>query len=531
MIARFARRPGDTGSRIGRELLEKGVSDMTTQLVTPEVEVDKIEVVDGFNSRRHFDQAELKALAKTIEENGMIEPLAVKRLAEDRFALVAGERRYRAAKIAGLKKVPVVLRSGNARAEAFIENHHRADLNPIETALDLRAYGQEFGKSTAKDIAKLAGKRPEWVADHLRLLNLPQEVQRYISEGHVPMSAEPKLRKIAEGFPAVAVAVCEVAKQNEITGKAFLDRFPELFAAAAEVKVAGKPPMISARRFRVSEVAKGKKGKALVEKVNSVLPHYRQSEDPEVELGEAELDAARAAGCLVELPSERNGYRSVVGFITDKAFAADLIDREVDRIEKEHAEAQARAEAEKADKKAVQQKLREERKASGEETPQAKAKRLAKLARRFNEDLGNNLLRGRRAARRRSHGLQRAKAIAYLLIEQNEDLAAQGLRLTSPQLQEVEVKTLKSGKRKETVIYPDPAACRAELERRVEAARTEAEVMETLSEALIAAHLADEEELPRSKRVHWRHSLPAKAEKLLSAEIKEMRPRRSRKAA
>lgn len=504
---------------------------MTTQLVTPEVEIDKIEVIDGFNSRRHFDQAELKALAKTIEENGMIEPIAVKRLSEDRFALVAGERRYRAAQMAGLKKVPVALRNGNARAEAFIENHHRADLNPVETALDLQAYGQEFGKTTAKDIARLAGKRAEWVADHLRLLKLPEEVQRYIADGHVPMSAEPRLRKIAEGFPTVAVAVCEVAKQNEISGKAFLDRFDELFSAAAAVKVAGKPPMISARRFRVSEVAKGRKGKALVEKVNSLLPHYRQSEDPEVELGEAELDAARAAGCLVELPTERNGYRSVVAFLTDKAFAADLIDREVERIEKERAEAEAAAKAAKEEKKQEQRKLRQERKESGEETPQEQAKRLARLARRFNEELGNNLLRGRRAARRKKHGLRRAKAIAHLLISQNEGLAAQGLRLTSPQLQEVEVKTLKSGKSKETILYAEPDACTVELLRRVEAARSEGEVMEVLSEALIAAHLADERELPKGKRVHWRYSLPAKVEKLLSAEIKEMRPRRSRKAA
>lgn len=505
---------------------------MSTQLLTPEIEIDKIEVIDGFNSRRDFDEDELARLAETIKAHGIVEPIAIRRLGEDRYALVAGERRFRAAKLAGCTKVPVALRAGNPRAEAFIENHHRADLNPIETALDLVAYGAEFGKATAKDIAKLAGKRPDWVADHLRLLKLPEPVQRYIAAGEVPMSAEPRLRKIAEASPEIAAVICEVAKRSGISGGAFNERFADLFAAAGEAKVAGKPTMIPAPRFRLSQVARGKKRRALAEKLNAVSATYMRSEDPEVSLGEPELDAARAAGCLVELHVEGlGGFRSTLAYITDKAFAVDLIEREVARIEKERAEREAAAAAEKAENKDRQRQLREQRKESGEETPQAKAKRLAALARRFNEDLGNNLLRGRRAARRKKHGLARAKAVAHLVIADNPHLAARGLRLTSPRLQEVERRTLKSGKVKEAVLYAEPEQCTAELARRVDGARSEAEVMEALAEALLAAALADEDELARGKRVHWHVSLPPEVEKLLAAEIKEMRPRRARKAA
>jgi ParB/RepB/Spo0J family partition protein len=503
---------------------------MTTQLQTPEVGIDKIEVIEGFNSRRHFDEAELEQMAETIKTLGVIEPVVIRRLGKDRYALVAGERRFRAAKRAGLKKVPITLRGGNPRAEAFIENHHRAGLDPIETALDLKAYGEEFGKSTAADIAKLANKRPDWVAGYLRLLKLPEEVQRYISAGHVPMSAESKLRPIAETHPAVAVAICEVAKRKGYAGKAFHDHFVDLFVEAGEVKLKGKPTMIPAPRFRLSRAVTAKKKRAaLAERINAARPYYNQHEDPDIEIGETELDAARAAGCLVELHLERRGYRSTTAYITDKAFAADLIERALERGDKERAEKEAAAQAAKAEARDGQRKLREKRKARGEETPQAKAKKTAKLARRFNEDLGINLLKKRTAARRKKHGLARAKAVAYLLIAGNPDLAVRGLRLTCTQLQDVEVKQLKNGGQREKVSYATAEQCNEELLRRVDGARSEAEVNEVLAESIIAGLLADQDELPLAKRNRWLGAVADKLGKVLAADIKEVRPRRTQK--
>src|SRR4029077_19447745 len=174
-----------------------------TKVRSPEVDINLIHVVDGFNSRQHFDPDELKRMAETMKLDGIVAPLRLKQREDGEFDLVAGERRYRAAKIAGLKKVPWVPSTGNARAEAFIENMHREDLNPIEAALDLKAFGEEFGLTTDEAIAKRAkvGKTltagAKWVGAHRRLLDLPDEVQAHIAAGDVPVPAAPQLRQVA----------------------------------------------------------------------------------------------------------------------------------------------------------------------------------------------------------------------------------------------------------------------------------------------------------------------------------------------
>jgi ParB family chromosome partitioning protein len=115
----------------------------TTQMQTPEIEIDRIEVDPNFNSREDFDQGELEAMAETIKLVGLVQPVRLRETDDGRLLLVAGERRFRAARLAGLEKVPFVLSRGNARSEAFFENHSRVDLNPIETALDIRAFAAE----------------------------------------------------------------------------------------------------------------------------------------------------------------------------------------------------------------------------------------------------------------------------------------------------------------------------------------------------------------------------------------------------
>jgi ParB family chromosome partitioning protein len=134
--------------------------------------------------RTNFDTKALEDLAESIKEHGIISPLLVTRL-EKGFELIAGERRLRAAKMIGLKKVPVIIRKEEEQKKleiALIENLQRENLNPLETAYAYRRLMDEFN-ITQEEASKRVGKARSSVANALRLLSLPKEVQDALSEG------------------------------------------------------------------------------------------------------------------------------------------------------------------------------------------------------------------------------------------------------------------------------------------------------------------------------------------------------------
>lgn len=141
-----------------------------------------------YQPRRTFDEEKLKELAVSIKEYGIVEPLIV-RAKGKKFELVAGERRLRAAKMAGLDSVPVVVRDYDdikLMEIALIENIQRHDLNAIEEAQGLRKLMQEC-KLTQEQVADKVGRSRSAVANILRLLNLPEEIQYYISNNELTM--------------------------------------------------------------------------------------------------------------------------------------------------------------------------------------------------------------------------------------------------------------------------------------------------------------------------------------------------------
>jgi ParB family chromosome partitioning protein len=158
------------------------------------IEVDKIKP-NPFQPRKEYDQNNLKDLAHSIREVGIIQPLIVSKIEEPDengikvyYQLIAGERRLRASKLIGLKTVPAVVRSEEIEQDklsmALIENIQRADLNPIETA---RAYSklQDDFNLTQREIATRVGKSRESVSNTLRLLNLPTDIQDALSQGKI----------------------------------------------------------------------------------------------------------------------------------------------------------------------------------------------------------------------------------------------------------------------------------------------------------------------------------------------------------
>jgi ParB family transcriptional regulator, chromosome partitioning protein len=142
-----------------------------------------------FQPRRHFDATALAELAASIKEHGVLQPLLVRPLAEakDRFEIIAGERRWRAAQQAGVHDVPVVVREltdADALEIALIENLQRQDLAPLEEAEAYQRLIAEF-KHTQEDLAKIIGKSRSHIANMMRLLNLPEAVKRLLTDGAI----------------------------------------------------------------------------------------------------------------------------------------------------------------------------------------------------------------------------------------------------------------------------------------------------------------------------------------------------------
>src|SRR4051812_10469925 len=152
-----------------------------------EVEIARISP-SPFQPRRAFDDIKLQELAASISSQGIVQPLVVRRKGE-RFELIAGERRWRAAMKAGLAQVPVIIREASdleALQLALVENLQREDLNAIEEAAGYRRLQEEF-RWSQDEMAEKVGKSRPAIANALRLLSLPVEVQQEVAAGALPV--------------------------------------------------------------------------------------------------------------------------------------------------------------------------------------------------------------------------------------------------------------------------------------------------------------------------------------------------------
>lgn len=179
--------------------------------------------------RTTFDEEALQELAASIKELGIIQPLSLRKSGADEYQIIAGERRYRAAKIAGLESVPAYIRTANETEiteMALIENIQREDLNPIEIALTFRKLIEQYQLTQAR-LSERVGKKRATIANFLRLLRLPAEVQLGLRDKRVDMGharallsvEDPKLqlkiynRIVSEGLSVRKVE--ELARQAQ----------------------------------------------------------------------------------------------------------------------------------------------------------------------------------------------------------------------------------------------------------------------------------------------------------------------------
>ncbi|MHC4842664.1 MAG: ParB/RepB/Spo0J family partition protein, partial [Planctomycetota bacterium] len=139
-----------------------------------------------FQPRAKWDEQELSDLAESIKTNGVIQPIIVRRR-DNKYQLIAGERRFRAAKMASLKTIPAIVRSATDEQLlelALVENIHRSDLNPIERAKAYQKYIKTFSLTQAETASRL-GEDRSVVANYLRLLDLPAEIKQMLIDGQL----------------------------------------------------------------------------------------------------------------------------------------------------------------------------------------------------------------------------------------------------------------------------------------------------------------------------------------------------------
>ncbi len=176
--------------------------EATLQLKLTQIEPNKKQ------PRKDFDKEKIDILAESIKEHGLIQPIVVMEAKPGRYIIVAGERRWRAAKQAGLREVPVVIRDyteEEAAEIALIENLQREDLNPVEEALGYKALMDEF-KMTQEEVSHKIGKSRSAIANTIRLLALEEKILDYLKYG-----------EITEGHARAILTLPEGEMRNELT--------------------------------------------------------------------------------------------------------------------------------------------------------------------------------------------------------------------------------------------------------------------------------------------------------------------------
>lgn len=189
------------GNAAGRDEIE----DVPLSLVSP----------NPFQPRRVFEGAELEELATSVKTKGVLQPILVRKLGDGGYELIAGERRWRAAKLAGLKKIPAIVRpatDAEAMEMALIENLQRKDLNPMEAARAYQRLMKEFGL-TQEAVARTLGKERSSIANTVRLLALQSDVQTWIESDQLSL-----------GHAKVLLAVSDPEQQVRLGRRAVTER-------------------------------------------------------------------------------------------------------------------------------------------------------------------------------------------------------------------------------------------------------------------------------------------------------------------
>ncbi len=195
--------------------LDALLGDQKQSTTTKEISLEKM-IAGRYQPRQEFDDVKIQELADSIKKHGVLSPILVREVGLDKFEVIAGERRVRASKIAGLKTIPALINQKEdqeALEAALIENLQREDLNPVEEARGYDRLKREF-ELTQDEIAKATGKARSTIANSMRILTLSQKILDMISQG----ALEKGHAKILSGLEATkAEQLAEIISRKKLT--------------------------------------------------------------------------------------------------------------------------------------------------------------------------------------------------------------------------------------------------------------------------------------------------------------------------
>lgn len=200
-----------------RKIKVKSIKEEKENIGSNIIEVDVQEIIpNSYQPRKFFDKETLEELANSIKEYGILQPLILTETEEGQYQILAGERRLKASKLIGLKKVPAIIRSVSEQQKlelAIVENIQRTNLNPIEEASSFQKLITEFNLTQDK-VADRVGKNRSWISNHLRLFKLPKTIQDALAEERITM-----------GHAKAILALKEEKLQKELFNKIINEKF------------------------------------------------------------------------------------------------------------------------------------------------------------------------------------------------------------------------------------------------------------------------------------------------------------------
>jgi ParB/RepB/Spo0J family partition protein len=458
-------------------------------------------------------------LVESVRQHGIITPLMLA-ADGDGFVIVAGERRYRAAKQAKLKEVPAQVRDGDGDALtlAVAENVIRADLNPVEEARAYERLVAEHGN--AAKVAKLVGRSEKLIGERLDLLCLPEEVQALLAARKVPLACAPALMRIAEREPLLAELAAVWLTERPRAAAGFPTDPGEVVDDVLEAEWQdddGQPlcpvaysgggyygPLLPGGRNREAQLPRilaklGDHGEAVAAAYTG-LPEIPQDDEYDWQARQAEerrerecfaltdedADAARAFGCLLDLPGP-DGHGDHL-YVTDREWLADRL---VQKIAAHTAAEAERKQRERETRKPTASQDDAEKEARRQQRQRDYEARVAARAR--NLDLGAALAKWQPKL-----DTDAVKLLGSLVLIHYGKAAAWAHRLC------VEQPTTTNKQGKATVRYPRGAQAEKELHRdateRLMRARTPEDALAVVLRLLLAQRLVDTDGLPGADR-------------------------------
>lgn len=442
---------------------------IATQSELRSIPLAEITVDHERNARATTDAVDV-AMVASVTHNGVLTPIIVSPT-DDGYILVAGYRRVMAAAAAGLTEIPAHIRPhDDAVVVNLVENTCRLDLNPTEEADALEAVARHTKIRAAAKLANLVGRSEDWVRSRRKIAGLGQDAKAGIATGKIPLALVDTLTAIDTSNPtlaeAVAVFTAGLDNPNDLGAR------PGAVVAAA-ARAAG---MIVAQAGRVVDIKELDLPPELHAAASDALGTY-------IQIDQTDADAARAYGCLAELPGWHTYSSATV--VTDRDFIHDRIAMKV---------------------KAAQKRGQASGKAAEQDTDPAvasKAKRDADREARAGAHLANQTFGATLAEsfHKPKLTLPIAHAIASMILDRFDRELGACVRLSAPGWSATTTKTTKTTTT-ERVTYPDVASARQQVRTWVLEAKTAEEVLGRLLQAALAATFTDQQAVAQSDRCY-----------------------------